>query len=47
MVDVWAPLDASEYADSSNHKNFERDSVYGEAIDSIAGYEDSAKNSIY
>lgn len=42
MVDVWSPLDASEYVDASNHKNFERGSVYGEAINSISGYEDRA-----
>ena len=36
MVDAWPAQEAS------NHKNLERDSVYGQAIDSISEYEDRA-----
>jgi hypothetical protein len=42
MVDVWSPLNPDEYIDASNHSNFERDYIYGEAIKNISGNEDRA-----
>lgn len=42
MVDVWSPLDATEYMDSSNHGNFNRGEIYGAAIDNTVGYENRA-----
>lgn len=41
MLDVWRPLDSSEYNDSSNHGNFEH-GVYADAMNNIKGYEDRA-----
>jgi hypothetical protein len=42
MVDVWSPLDPTQYIDASNHGNFEKGAIYGAAIDNIAGYENRA-----
>ena len=42
MVDVWSPLDPTEYVDSSNHGNFGKGEIYGAAMESISGNEDRA-----
>jgi hypothetical protein len=40
MVDVWRPLDISEYDDSSNHAK--HSDAYSSAMSSISGFEDRA-----
>jgi hypothetical protein len=42
MVDVWSPLDPTQYIDASNHGNFDKGAIYGAAIDNISGYENRA-----